>query len=61
MISDRYFERLTVRISWRKVLSVAGEMAVRNRLIKAVFFFKVESRDLPTGKMSICHRVSNWW
>jgi hypothetical protein len=34
------------------VLSVAAEMAVRRRLMKAVFFFRVESSDLETGKRS---------
>lgn len=45
-------DKLTVLISWRKVLRVAGEMAVRRRLMNAVFFFKVESRELAIGKMS---------
>ena len=34
------------------VFSVAAEMAVRRRLMKAVFFFSVESSDLDTGKRS---------
>lgn len=52
MISERYLDKLTVRISWRKVLSVAEEMAVRRRLMKAVFFLRVESSDLAVGKRS---------
>jgi hypothetical protein len=51
-ISERYLLRLTVLISWRNVFSVAEEMAVRKRLMKAVFFFMVESRDLATGNRS---------
>jgi hypothetical protein len=51
MISDRYLCRLRVRISCRKVLSVAADTAVRRRLMKAVFFFREESRDLLTSKM----------
>jgi len=52
MISERYLDKLTVRISWIKVLSVAAEMAVRRRLMNAVFFFRVESSDLETEKRS---------
>lgn len=52
MISDRYLCKLRVRISWRKVDSVALVMAVRSRLIKAVFFFKDESRVLLTANTS---------
>jgi hypothetical protein len=41
-----------VRISARKVCSAGAAIPVRRRLIKAVFFFSAESRDLLTGKMS---------
>lgn len=50
MISERYLVRLRVLISCKKVFRVAEEIAVRNRLMKAVFFLSDESRDLPTGK-----------
>ena len=48
MISERYLWRERVDISWRKVPRVADEIAVRRRLMKAVFFFREESRDLLT-------------
>jgi len=53
MISDKYLCKLRVRISWRKVLRVAAVIAVRRRLMKAVFFFREESRDLLTWNMSV--------
>ena len=46
MISDKYLERLKVRISWMNVVCVAAVIAVRRRLIKAVFFFSDESSEL---------------
>lgn len=49
MISERYLCRLSVRISCRKVLRVGAVIAVRKRFMKAVFFFRDESRDLLTG------------
>ncbi len=36
----------------KKVFRAAEEAAVRRRLMNAVFFFKVESSDLPTEKRS---------
>lgn len=51
-ISVRYLWSDSVRISWRNVGTPAGLMAVRARLIKAVFFFKFESRDPCTTKTS---------
>ena len=35
-----------------KVAELAGVIAVRTRLMKAVFFFKEESRDLLTSNKS---------
>jgi hypothetical protein len=48
MISDRYLCRLRVRISCRNVERVAALMAVRRRLMKAVFFLSDESSELLT-------------
>ena len=53
MISERYLDRLRVRISWRKVFNVDGVIAVRSLLMKAVFFFREESREELTGKTSM--------
>lgn len=58
MISERYLWRLKVRISWRNVLRVAAVMAVRRRLMKAVFFLRDESRVFPTGNKSMVDVVN---
>jgi len=42
-ISVRYLCRDKVRISWRNVETPAALIAVRARLINAVFFFRLES------------------
>lgn len=39
-------------MSDRKVESAEALIPVRRRLMKAVFFFRAESRDLLTGKTS---------
>lgn len=56
MISERYLCRLSVRISWINVLRLAAVMAVRSRLINAVFFFSDESSDLLTSKTPVHFR-----
>ena len=43
----------SVRISVRKVFSDAGVIAVRRRLMKAVFFLRDESRELLAVKTSV--------
>ena len=50
MTSERYLWRESDRTSCKKVGAVDSEMAVRKRLMKAVFFFKAESREVLTGK-----------
>ena len=52
MTSERYFCSDRERISWRKVVVLAGVMAVRSRFMNAVFFFRDESRELLTVKRS---------
>lgn len=52
MISERYLWRERVRISDRKVERAEALIPIRRRLMKAVFFFSAESRDLLTGKTS---------
>ena len=44
-ISVRYLCSESVLISWRKVLTDAAFIPVRSRLMKAVFFFRLESSD----------------
>lgn len=53
MISDKYFCRDSVLISLSKPGCAAADIPVLSRLIKAVFFFKDESREEPTGKTSV--------
>lgn len=53
MISDRYLWSERVRMSDRNVDCAEALIPVRRRLMKAVFFFRAESRDLLTGKTSI--------
>ena len=61
MTSDRYFCSDNERISWRKVVVLAAVIAVRSRLMKAVFFFKDESRELLTLKRSVSEiRLSSY-
>jgi hypothetical protein len=45
MISDKYLCRERVQISCRKTVWPAALMAVRRRLMKAVFFFMDESSE----------------
>lgn len=52
MISERYLWSDRVRMSARKVGWAEALIPVRRRLMKAVFFFSAESRDLLTGKIS---------
>lgn len=59
MISERYLWSERVRISVRKVWRAGAVIPMRRRLIKAVFFFKAESRDLLTGKISILKKYKS--
>lgn len=52
MTSDRYLCKDKERISCRKVLELAAVIAVLSRLMKAVFFFRDESRELLTTNWS---------
>lgn len=52
MTSERYLCRDSERISWRKVVIVVTVIAVRRRLMNAVFFFSEESRDPLVRKTS---------
>ena len=47
-----YLDKLTVLMSCRKMPRFAAEIVVRRRLMKAVFFFRVESRAGATGMTS---------
>lgn len=57
MISERYFCNESDRISCRKVGALVAVIAVRKRLMKAVFFFRAESRLELMGKVSV-HAIS---
>ena len=45
MISDRYFSRDRVRISFNKVVWPEALIPVLRRFMKAVFFLREESRE----------------
>ena len=52
MTSDRYFCNDKERVSCRKVVVLDAVIAVRRRLMKAVFFFSDESSEGFVGSTS---------
>lgn len=55
MTSDRYFCSDKERVSCRKVVVLDAVIAVRRRLMKAVFFLSDESSDAFVGSTSDHH------
>ena len=59
MTSDRYFCNDKERVSCRKVAVLDAVMAVRRRLMKAVFLLSDESSDVFVGSTSDHHMSQN--
>ena len=55
MTSDKYFCNDKERVSCRKVAVLDAVIAVRRRLMKAVFFLSDESSDVLVGSTSDHH------
>ena len=59
MTSDRYFCKDKERVSCRKVDVLDAVIAVRRRLMKAVFFLSDESSEVFVGSTSEHHMSQN--